>query len=187
MKALGVIGVAILSAVTAISAQATAIYAINDAGDMFFYTHTGAANGTATFPIQAKQIGTAWHFRQVFAGEHGAIYAVKPNGDMLFYKFAGEADGSANGRSKRKRSELAGISGKSSPANTARSMPPEPMARCSSTSSREWRTGQPTGQSRPSKSEPAGITGRFSPVVRPTTRAAFTARGRSRSRPRADA
>ena len=96
MKALGIIGVATFSALTAISAQAAAIYAINDTGDMFFYKHTGAANGTATWPIQAKKIGNGWNFKQVFAGEHGAIYATRADGAMLFYKFAGMADGSAN-------------------------------------------------------------------------------------------
>jgi hypothetical protein len=70
------------------------VYAIADSGDMLFYKHAGAADGSATWPIQAKKIGSGWNFKQVFAGDNGAIYAVTAGGDLLFYKHAGAADGS---------------------------------------------------------------------------------------------
>jgi hypothetical protein len=62
---------------------------------MLFYKHTGAADGSATWPIVGKKIGEGWNFNQVFAGSNGAIYAITESGDMLFYKHTGAADGSA--------------------------------------------------------------------------------------------
>jgi hypothetical protein len=50
------------------SASATPIYAIRPNGDMLFYKHEGADDGSPDWPIQAKQIGNGWDFRQVFAG-----------------------------------------------------------------------------------------------------------------------
>jgi hypothetical protein len=35
---------------------------------MMFYKHTGAADGSASWPIQAKKIGEGWNFKEVFAG-----------------------------------------------------------------------------------------------------------------------
>jgi hypothetical protein len=78
------------------SPSATPIYAIRQNGDMLFYKHEGADDGSANWPIQARQIGNGWDFRQVFAGPNGAVYAIRQNGDMLFYKHAGFNDGSAN-------------------------------------------------------------------------------------------
>ena len=46
----------------------TPIYAIHQNGDMLFYKHAGADDGSANWPIQAQQIGNGWDFRQVFAG-----------------------------------------------------------------------------------------------------------------------
>jgi hypothetical protein len=46
----------------------TPIYAIRQNGDMLFYKHAGADDGSANWPIQAQQIGNGWDFRQVFAG-----------------------------------------------------------------------------------------------------------------------
>ncbi len=63
---------------------------------MLFYKHTGTADGSANWAVEAKKIGNGWNFKQVFAGSDGAIYAIQPNGDMLFYKHTGTADGSAN-------------------------------------------------------------------------------------------
>jgi hypothetical protein len=78
------------------SPSATPIYAIRQNGDMLFYKHEGADDGSANWPIQARQIGNGWDFQQVFAGPNGAVYAIRQNGDMLFYKHAGFNDGSAN-------------------------------------------------------------------------------------------
>jgi hypothetical protein len=50
------------------SASATPIYAIQQNGDMLFYRHDGADDGSANWPIQAQKIGNGWNFRQVFAG-----------------------------------------------------------------------------------------------------------------------
>ena len=74
----------------------TPVYAIKPDGDMLFYKHTGADDGSPNWPIQAVQIGNGWNFKQVFAGDNGAVYAIKDNGDMLFYKHAGFNDGSPN-------------------------------------------------------------------------------------------
>jgi hypothetical protein len=50
------------------SASATPVYAIRQNGDMLFYKHDGADDGSPNWPIQAAQIGNGWDFRQVFAG-----------------------------------------------------------------------------------------------------------------------
>jgi len=76
------------------SASATPVYAIRQNGDMLFYEHDGADDGSDDWPIQAKKIGNGWNFRQVFAGSNGAVYAISQDGDMLFYKHAGFNDGS---------------------------------------------------------------------------------------------
>jgi hypothetical protein len=55
-------------ALSAPSALATSVYTIKDNGDMLFYRHTGTADGSPTWPIQAKKIGNGWDFMQVFAG-----------------------------------------------------------------------------------------------------------------------
>jgi hypothetical protein len=44
------------------------VYAIKPDGDMLFYKHTGTADGSDTWPIQAQKIGNGWNFKQVFAG-----------------------------------------------------------------------------------------------------------------------
>ena len=46
---------------------ATSIYAIRQNGDMLFYKHAGANDGSPNWPIQAKQIGNGWDFRPVLA------------------------------------------------------------------------------------------------------------------------
>jgi len=35
---------------------------------MLFYKFAGMADGSANWSIQAKQIGTGWDYKQVFAG-----------------------------------------------------------------------------------------------------------------------
>jgi hypothetical protein len=43
------------------------VYAIDDAGDMFFYKHAGYRDGTARWPIQSAKIGNGWNFKHVMA------------------------------------------------------------------------------------------------------------------------
>src|SRR5436309_13310541 len=63
---------------------ATPIYAIEPNGDMLFYRHDGAVDGSPDWPIQAAKIGNGWNFRQVFAGRYGARYTISQTGDRLF-------------------------------------------------------------------------------------------------------
>jgi hypothetical protein len=60
---------AVLLVLWSLIASATSVYAIPETGDMLFYKHTGAADGSPTWPIQAKKIGEGWNFKQVFAGQ----------------------------------------------------------------------------------------------------------------------
>jgi Tachylectin len=71
----------------------TPVYGIRADGDMLFYKHTGAGDGSANWPIQAVKIGNGWDFKQVFAGDNGSVYAIRGDGDMLFYKHTGFATG----------------------------------------------------------------------------------------------
>jgi hypothetical protein len=48
--------VVVVLALWSSSALAIAIYAITESGDMLFYKHTGTADGSPNWPIQAKKI-----------------------------------------------------------------------------------------------------------------------------------
>ena len=89
---------------------------------MLFYKHAGFNDGSPDWPIQAKQIGNGWDFRQVFAGDNGAVYAIRQNGDMLFYKHAGFNDGRPTGPFRPSRSATAGTFARSLPVPRALSM-----------------------------------------------------------------
>jgi hypothetical protein len=69
------------------------IYAIDDAGDLFWYRHTGWPNpgGSLQGPIK---IGNGWNgFAHVFSIDHGLIAGVRSNGEMLLYLFVQWPDG----------------------------------------------------------------------------------------------
>jgi hypothetical protein len=66
----------------------SAIYAIADNGDLFFYRDE-ARNGTPrwSFGGTGQKIGNGWgSFLHVFAGDDGVIYAIATNGDLLYYR-----------------------------------------------------------------------------------------------------
>jgi hypothetical protein len=62
----------------------TAVYAIDDAGDMYYYLHGDATSGAARWKVQSLKIGNGWNFEHVFAGVGDAIYAAQPGGDLYF-------------------------------------------------------------------------------------------------------
>lgn len=68
MRLLNPLATVVVCTLWSFSASATPIYAITESGDMLFYNHTGTADGSPTWPIQAKKIGNGWDFKQVFAG-----------------------------------------------------------------------------------------------------------------------
>jgi hypothetical protein len=45
---------------------------------MLFYRHTGTADGSPSWPVQAKKIGNGWNFRQVIAGAGSAPPGLEP-------------------------------------------------------------------------------------------------------------
>ena len=77
------------------------IYGIADNGDLNWYFHQGAHNGSALWANsgQAIKVGSAWsEGRMVFKGDphgrDGVIYRVDSRGDLYWYKHLGYATGS---------------------------------------------------------------------------------------------
>ena len=76
-------------------AKADPIFAISGDGRMFYYRFSGMADGSNTWAVEQRVIGTGWNgFSQVLSGGSGAVYGITPDGRMLFYRFDGMADGS---------------------------------------------------------------------------------------------
>jgi hypothetical protein len=76
------------------------VYAIADNGDLNWYFHQGAHNGSALWANggQAVKVGHGWNEgRAVFKGDphgnDGIIYRVDSKGDLLWYRHTGRATG----------------------------------------------------------------------------------------------
>lgn len=64
------------------------------AGQLLWYKHGGANDGSVAWDGQQVVVGTGWGgFARVFAGDQGAIYGIAANGDLYWYGHAGQADG----------------------------------------------------------------------------------------------
>lgn len=72
------------------------IYAVDAAGDLFFY-HDLARDGTANWAAGSGQkIGNDWaQFTAIASGDDGVLYAVTPTGDLRYYRDLAR-DGTAN-------------------------------------------------------------------------------------------
>ncbi len=71
---------------TIFSAGSGIIYGIQPNGDLLWYRHLGAADGSFAWdgPIR---VGTGWQdFTNVFSPGEGIIYAVQPDGAFLYYR-----------------------------------------------------------------------------------------------------
>ena len=74
------------------------IYAIDRAGDLFWYRHTGHADGTFVWANGASgiKVGNGWgEAATAFAGGKGVIYAMKRDGNLYWYSHSGAATGAA--------------------------------------------------------------------------------------------
>ena len=69
MKMVNAVVTLLILSLWSLRAMSTPVYAITESGDMLFYKHTGTADGSPNWPIQAKKIGNGWNFKQVFAGQ----------------------------------------------------------------------------------------------------------------------
>lgn len=81
------------------SAQASIIYAVNGDGQLLWYQHTGAEDGTDAWRTTLEPngyLGTGWGFRHLFSGGGGVLYAVDRNGLLLWYLDRGYLDGVIN-------------------------------------------------------------------------------------------
>src|SRR3979490_2114377 len=79
------------------------IYGITDNGDLNWYFHRGAHDGSALWANggQPVKVGNGWNEgRMVFKGDphgnDGVIYRVDSRGDLYWYKHLGHATGSQN-------------------------------------------------------------------------------------------
>jgi hypothetical protein len=77
------------------------IYAANAYGDLVFYKHTGAENGTNNWYINGNVVaakenvaGTDWaSFKKLFTGGRGVIYGLTGDNKLLWYKHLGQVNG----------------------------------------------------------------------------------------------
>jgi Tachylectin len=67
-------------------------------GDLLWYQHLGRSAGTENWANGggAKQVGTGWNFKQVFAADDGVIYAIDQAGALLWFQHLGRSDGTVN-------------------------------------------------------------------------------------------
>lgn len=79
------------------------IYGIGDNGDLYWYFHQGAHNGSALWANRGQKVkvGNGWNEgRMVFKGHphgsDGVIYRVDSRGDLYWYNHRGHATGSQN-------------------------------------------------------------------------------------------
>jgi hypothetical protein len=77
------------------------IYGIGDNGDLYWYFHQGAHNGTAQWANggQRVKVGNGWNeglmvFKGHPHGADGVIYRVDSQGDLYWYRHLGHATGS---------------------------------------------------------------------------------------------
>lgn len=70
------------------------IYRIDTSGNLWWYKHLGASNGTFSWQ-GGKQIGNGWGFSYVFSGGNGVIYAVDNAGNLHWYRHLGYLTGAA--------------------------------------------------------------------------------------------
>jgi len=79
------------------------MYAINSAGELFWYRHKDPKRDSVGFANngQAKRVGVGWsRFTQNFSGGAGIIYGINPQGQLFWYHhmdWTGGSGGFANG------------------------------------------------------------------------------------------
>jgi len=70
------------------------IFAITDAGELFYYKYLGMATGANSWGNSHMQIGNGWNFRHVFSSGDGVLYGITDTGDLLYFKYLGMNNGS---------------------------------------------------------------------------------------------
>jgi hypothetical protein len=63
------------------------------AGNLLWYLHLGAADGTDLWKTAAAPIAAHWEFKQAFSGGQGVIYAVAQDGSLQWFRHLGAAQG----------------------------------------------------------------------------------------------
>ena len=68
------------------------IYLADRSGNLFWFRHSGAADGTFSWANNATavKVGNGWNdVASAFAGGDGLIYALKRDGNLYWYRHAG--------------------------------------------------------------------------------------------------
>lgn len=69
------------------------IYAIDEEGNLDWYRHDGAFDGTTTMTGPVR-VGWGWHgYTKVIAGGNGVLYGMKADGKLFWYRHEGFEDG----------------------------------------------------------------------------------------------
>ena len=70
------------------------IYAVKQNGELVFYKHSGATDGTNHWNIAGNVVGWGWaNFKKLFTGGRGVIYAVTADDRLLWFKHTGQVAG----------------------------------------------------------------------------------------------
>jgi hypothetical protein len=73
------------------------LFAITEAGDLFYFKFLGLRNGKPVWANpKGQKIGNGWIFRGVFSNGKGGIFAITDNYDLMYYRYLGMNDGSNN-------------------------------------------------------------------------------------------
>ncbi len=78
------------------SGQSSMIYAVNGKGELLWYQHTGAGDGSDQWLTTLEPsgcVGTGWNFTQVFADGAGAIYTIDADGYLRWFRHDGFVKG----------------------------------------------------------------------------------------------
>jgi len=85
------------------------LYGIADNGDLYWYFHQGAHNGSAAWANggQRVKVGTGWNeglrvFKGSPRGAEGIVYRVDSRGDLYWYRHDGRLTGSTNWAASKK-------------------------------------------------------------------------------------
>ncbi|MGA9524418.1 MAG: tachylectin-related carbohydrate-binding protein [Myxococcaceae bacterium] len=81
-----VVGTGWNSVVDIIPAGAQWLYTLTPTGDLNWYRHWGASNGTFSWSGPVT-VGTGWnYFKKIVAGSDGVLYGIDPSGNLWWYR-----------------------------------------------------------------------------------------------------
>ena len=88
-----------------LSSSKAIIYAVRANGELLWYRHDGAVDGSKTWANGGRldPVGSGWvaGYRRVFSGCDGVIYLIGDDGTLYWYKHTGYLEGNGNWEARR--------------------------------------------------------------------------------------